>query len=168
MRDQIYEVTPQRQWSLLSYMLIIHGILIAAYIYYYGLLGNTGLLIAYGVFFMLDALPTIRCHLQYLAANRNATLIVRPQLRTLSYTRDEEHYDYSFDDIQQIIYVAGFGNGAWYSFSEYRYFVLIFKDGKQILISSLMISYNKKSLEGMFGITVKTKMRLIPTIRNVS
>src|SRR5260221_10909746 len=106
MRDQIYEVTPQRQMALLGSMLFIHAILISLYIHFYGFAGNTALLIGYLVFFMLDAFPTIVLHLQYLSANRNATLVVRDQQRTLSYTREGEHLDYSFDDIEKIIFVA--------------------------------------------------------------
>lgn len=166
MRDQTYEVTPRRQIALLSSMFFIHGILIFLYFHFYGFTGNTALLIAYLVFFMLDALPTIVLHLQYLSANRHAILVVREQQRTLSYTRDGEHLDYSFDDIEKILFVAGYGNGAWYSFSEYRYFVLVFKDGKAILITSLMIKYDKQILERTFGIQVKTKMRLIPLVRH--
>ena len=47
--------------------------------------------------------------------------------------------------------MAGVGNGQWYSFSEYRYFVLAFKDGKKILITCLMIKFTRQTLESMFG-----------------
>src|SRR6202035_5481088 len=70
MRDQIYEVTPQRQMALLSSMLFIHGILIYLYLHYYGFPGDITLLICYLGFFMFDGLPVIVLHLQYLSANR--------------------------------------------------------------------------------------------------
>jgi hypothetical protein len=83
----------------------------------------------------------------------------------LSYAQKGEHLNYSFDDIEQIIYVTGNGNGAWYSFSEYRYFVLVFKDGKKILISCLMFRYNKAIIEAMFGVQVKGKRGFYPWVR---
>jgi hypothetical protein len=149
----------------LSSMLFIHSILIFSYFYKYGFTRNTVLLIGYLIIFMFDAFPTILLHLQYLSVNRNAMLVVREQQRTLSYIQEENHLDYSFDSIEQIMYIAGYGNGAWYSFSEYRYFVLVFTDGNKILISSLMMKYDKKKLESIFGMQVKTDMRFYPFIR---
>ena len=150
MRDQVYEVTAKRQMELLRYMLIIHGIIIFGYLLHYGFTIQVFLLEAYVFLLLVDVLPTIILHLQYVRANRNAILIVRDQQRTLSYNRNSEQFDYSFDDIEQIFYVAGWGNDQWYSFSDYRYFVLSFKDGKKILISCLMIKFTKQSLARMF------------------
>ena len=126
MIDQIYRITAKRQLTLLSSMILIHAIVISIY-FYNGFEGNVILLLGYLVFFLFDAVPTVVLHLEYLTANLGTTLIVRDQHRTLSYTKKGEHLDYSFDDIEQVIYVAGYGNGAWYSFSEYRYFVLSLK-----------------------------------------
>jgi len=151
---------------MLSYMLCIHGIIITLYLYFWGFPGNTDLLICYLVFFFFDGCPTIVLHLQYLAANRHTTLVVRDQLQTLSVCQDGVTSDYSFHDIAQVIYFAGYGNGAWYSFSEYRFFVLAFKDGKKVVISSLMMKYDKKMLERMFGKQVETRMGLFPWIKS--
>jgi len=166
MQDQVYKVTSQRQMALLSSLLFIHTILVSLYLYYYGFAGNIVLLISYFVFFTFDGLPTIILHLQYLSANRYSTLVIHGQDRMLSYTRQDEHLNFSFDDIEKIIYVAGLGNGAWYSFSEYRYFVLVLRDERKILISSLMMKFDKKDLERIFGMPMKqSKLPLFPLIR---
>jgi hypothetical protein len=124
---------------------------------------------AYVFLFSFDVLPTIILHLQYFSVNRNAILVVRDQQRMLSYSRNGERFDYSFDDIDRIFYVAGWGNDQWYSFSDYRYFVLAFKDGRKILISCLMIKFTRQGLEGMFGIEVPIKRRPpFPFIRKLS
>ena len=159
MRDQVYEVTSKRQIELLRYMLIIHGIIIFAYLFHYGFTIQVFLLKAYVCLLFFDVLPTIILHLQYLRANRNAILVVRDQQRTLSYSRNGERFEYSFDDINQIFYVAGWGNDQWYSFSDYRYFVLAFKDGRKILITCLMIKFTRQSLESMFAIKIPIKRR---------
>ena len=168
MQDQTFEVTPKRQLTLLSSVILVQSILIYAYLHFFGLKGDLTFLWIYLGIFMFDALPTIILHLQYLSANRNAVLVVRQRQRTLSYTRKKEHLDYSFDDIAEVVYVAGYGGGAWYSFSEYRYFVLAFKDGKSILISCLMIKFDKMLLEEMFGIPVKAKIMGMPFVKNLN
>lgn len=167
MQDQTFEVTPKRQLTLLSSVILVHSVLIYAYLHFFGLKGDLTFLWIYLGIFMLDGLPTIILHLQYLSANRNTVLIFRKQQRTLSYTRKEKTFDYSFDDIAEALYVAGYGGGAWYSFSEYRYFVLAFKDGKSILISCLMIKFDKALLEGIFGIPVKSKIMGMPFVKNL-
>jgi hypothetical protein len=159
MRDQVYEVTFKRQMELLRYMLIIHGIIIFAYLLHYGFTFQAVLLEAYVFLLLFDVLPTIILHLQYLKANRNAIFVVREQQRTLSYSRNGEKFNYSFDDIEQIYYVAGWGNDQWYSFSDYRYFILTFKDGREILITCLMINFTRQSLERMFGKALTIKRR---------
>ena len=116
-------------------------------------------------FFSFDALPTIIMHIQYFCANRNAAIIVRHQERMFLYIKNGIRENYSFDEIEMIIYEVGFGNGAWYSFSDYRYFVLVMKNGKKILISSLMLRYNKDIVERMFGMKVATKARIFPFVK---
>jgi hypothetical protein len=167
MADQTYEVTLQRHLSLLSTVLIYHTVsLTAIFTHFGGLTTQLGIFVIYGFFFLWDALPTIICHWQYTLANRGARLIVRRHDRTLSYITKREKLDFSFDDIERIDYVMGYGNGAFYSSSQYRFYVLVFKDGKKILITSLLMSYEKKvEIEYLYGLQVKSIGRAFPWIK---
>ena len=164
MKDQRLEVTAERQWAMLSYMICIHGIILGAYYYFYRFSLYIGQLIAYLIFFLLDACPTLFLHFQYLAANRGTVLLIRPEQRTVSYTRGADHFERSFDELDSILYVTGFGNGAWYSFSEYRYCKLLFKDGRSVVITCLMVKDIKYVMERAFGMQVTNKTRGIPYI----
>jgi hypothetical protein len=165
MLDQVYAITPQRKWASLRYMFFVHAATIGAYGYFFGFRGNALLVGIYLVFFLFDALPTIVLYFQYLAVNRNTQLVIKHQSPSLTWSENGVKRDYSFDEIARVIYVAGYGGGAWYSFSEYRYFVLVFKDGEKALITSLMIDFDKSGLEMLFKRQVTTRIGFFPWVR---
>ena len=71
---------------------------------------------------------------------------------------------YHFEDIERVEHVASYGGGSWYSFSEYRYFRIKFKDQKEIVITSLMMKDIKHIMEPLLGVSAHKKLKLVAFI----
>lgn len=145
-------------------MLIIYAILFSVYINLLHFTFRPPYIYIISIFFLFDILPTIIVHVQYLKANWEAVLIINREHQTLTYTGPQGSLSYHFSDIAGLERVVSYGDGAWYSFSEYRYYRIIFLDGKQIVITSLMIPDIQFTLERNFGMVGKRKAKAVAFI----
>ena len=159
-----FRITIKQQILMLLPLILKNGILFGVLIYFFGAEPKI-IIIIFLIFFLLDILPTIILHIQYLFKNRKATLIVDKEKRKLTYINRSENLEYSFDEILFIQHFASYGGGTGvYSFGEYKYFMIKFKNDKQIIITCLMINNIKKRLELLLNIIPEKKLRVIPFI----
>ncbi|MBS1663675.1 MAG: hypothetical protein JST68_21710 [Bacteroidetes bacterium] len=118
------------------------------------------------IFFMIiDIVPTLIAHVQYCLANWGSALIIDKQARMIRYISKAGDLSYHFGDIERLEHTASYGGGSWwYSFSEYRYFRIKFKDQKEIIVTSLMMKDIKFVLEPLLGISAHKKLKLVAFI----
>jgi hypothetical protein len=165
MHEVTFKITFAGHLRQLTWMLSIYGILLTIYFCCYGWRFPGPYPYIFLVIFLLDILPTLVVHVQYWLANRNSVLTISKELHQLTYSDKFQMLSYSLDDIIKLLHVASFGGGSWYSFSEYRYFRITFSDGKEIVITSLMVKDVKYVLEMLLGYKADKKLRAVAFIR---
>ncbi len=125
-------------------------------------LTNIAFIITGILLFTIDTLPTIAVHLQYWKINHDALLEIDTQVCTITYTSPNQNSKYSFQDISTLHYYYSYvKNSGWHSFGVYRYYKIIFRDGKEIIITCLMMSNIDKILEDLLGIKAGKHGQLI-------
>lgn len=161
----VCRITWKRQISLLSSMLIKIGILSCVYIYFFGFsIPNFIYVYLFLFLFLFDFLPTILLHTQYLIRSSNYIIIIDRKNRTIEY-KSKINAKRNFDDILLLEYVASYGGGTgWYSFGEYRYYKIIFKDKSSLIINCLMLKDIKHNVEPLFGKKANARLKILPFI----
>jgi len=164
MDDLTFKVTIGRQISQLSYMLIVYGLLAITYLYFMGFKMPHVFGYVFGGIFLFDMCPTLIAHFQYLNANSNALLAIDKEHRKIEYFSGKESFTYHIDEIEALQLISSYGGGAWYSFSEYRYCKIIFRDKRQVIITCLMMADIKDTLPMLFGIPAQRKYKIVAFI----
>ncbi|RYE58059.1 MAG: hypothetical protein EOP48_04425 [Sphingobacteriales bacterium] len=165
--NNIYQITWRRQLSLLSPCLIKTALFVIAYIYFLGLrISHPAYIVLLSVYFILDVLPTLILHVQYLKDGRNKVMFINKDQETIIVQMGSIERRYRFMDIDQVEYHASFGGGSgWYSFGEYRFYKITFNDGYSINISCLMMKSIKYTFEPLLGIRAEPQLRILPVMR---
>ena len=163
---QTFTVTLRQQCILLSLLVIKNSILAGAYIYYFGWDVPTRLLYyVFAFLFLIDILPTIVVHIQYLVKNWRSVLTIDTEKKILRYERSGTSLERSFDQINSMHYYGSYGRGSGvYSFESYRYVRIVLNDGSQIIITCLMVNNVEKRLEGLTGIKMEKHLRVLALI----
>ncbi|HVM89925.1 MAG TPA: hypothetical protein VMT76_17185 [Puia sp.] len=101
--------------------------------------------------FFIDTLPALILHFQYLSKNASSSLIFRREKNQIEYKKKDYTLNYSFEEIQQITNVSSslktYFSGK-YSFANYFYYKLKFKDGVELVITCLLAD----DLDGLFSL----------------
>ncbi|MDE3235261.1 MAG: hypothetical protein KGO81_04840 [Bacteroidota bacterium] len=146
----IYKVTIRNQLTSLLPTMFFNVILLFIFIYLeFNLIAIFFTLL---FFILIDTLPTILVHLNYLKHNGNLVLKINPKKKSLIYITTHDSFEYKFDDILLIEYIRSstFHSGK-FSFGQYRYCRFLFKDKKRLVITSLMIKNIDQIFEDLFG-----------------
>ncbi len=167
--DNVYRITSKQQLLLLTPAFVIYSFLGALYLFFLGFSLPTPIyLYAFLVLFVIDLLPAIILHIQYLAKNSKAELIIDKQTRIISYRSPSKSFIYSFDDVVALQCVASYGGGkntGYYSFGDYRFCKLNFNDDVEVVITCLMVNSIQTTLESLLGITAKKKLTIFAFIK---
>lgn len=144
-----YKVTIKQQMIILARLFILDIALIIACIYFLKIsLTSITFIIGFSFFLLTDTIPTIILHTQYWLKNHKATFTINTEMKELTYATPGNQLRYSFSDIDRLQYNWNFGKGSgWYSFGEYRYYKIIFKDKTEVVITCLMINDIENTLE---------------------
>lgn len=119
-------------------------------------------IIVYSIYFLLDLLPTIIVHTQYWIRNHKAFLKINTETKELFYEKNFSHVNYSFADINLLKYYRNLGKGSgWNSFSQYRYYKIVFNDKKEIVITCLMINSIENTLEMLLRIQAEKHSKFL-------
>src|ERR1700722_16265185 len=111
MKEFTFEITFQRQLASLSWMIIIWGILLSIYMFFFGFVLQPTFGYIFLFFFLVDVVPTILVHVQYLKENWRAALDINKELKTLSYKSPKISLEYHFGDIVSLLQVSSYGGG---------------------------------------------------------
>src|SRR5688500_16226859 len=110
--DYIFKSSLKQQLILLTPALIKYGVVIGAYLFFFGFHMQTPIyLYAFLFFFLIDLLPTIILHVQYLKENSKAVLLVNRQTQKIVYKKSHKTVTYAFHDIIDFQYIASYGGG---------------------------------------------------------
>ena len=163
--DNVYRITLKQQLLLLTPALIKYGLFGGIYLFFFGFSLPTPIyLYAFLVLFVIDLLPAIILHVQYLVKNWTVILTIDTKSKTVFYQSKETSFTQNFDDIFLAEYVMSYGfkgSAGFYSFAEYRYQKIYFKDGTSIIITCLMINDIKNTLEMLLRLKAKEKFKII-------
>jgi hypothetical protein len=100
-----------------------------------------------------------------LLENRSVVLAIDKEARELAYSSPLRVLKYSFDDIHTVQHFASYGGGTGvYSFGEYRYFKIIFKDKVEVIVTCLMINNIKNTLANLLEVEVAKRLRVVAFI----
>jgi hypothetical protein len=165
MSEYTFKVTVKNQIAQLSWLITVYLAVGAIFFHFFGSSLKGPIPYIYLSLFLLDILPTLLVHIQYYQANKGAVLDIDRALHRISYVTAKEVIAYNFDDIESFVRMDSWGAGAWYSFAEYRYYKIVFKDKKEIIVTSLMIKNIKYVLEPLLNISADKKRRPIAFIK---
>ena len=121
-------------------------------------------------FFLLNVLPVLLLHFQYLSKNWKATLEIDTRKQLIRYTNHDETKIVSFHNISELKYFATHGHistkgsSLFYTFDPYRYYSIKSNDGTTIIVTCLMINDLENSLEPLIGIKAERKFRMVPLV----
>jgi len=117
---------------------------------------------------LLFSLPAIYLHITYLIDNHGKVLTVDVKAERFTITSRGEDFNYKFEDIES----AELNLGSYYKnqfdsrarwpapWTNYGYLKLKLKDGREFMLTSLMVDLNKLSLP-----VTATKFRLHPSLK---
>jgi hypothetical protein len=158
-----FRITLKQQLILLTHTFFTNASLIFASLYFLKVsLTSVAFISVFTFFFLIDTLPTIILHVQYWLENRDAVLILDTELKELVYETYTKKLRYLFTDIASLQYYRNLGKGSgWHSFGQYRYYKIVFNDGKEIFITCLMINNIENTLETLLRIKAEKHSKLL-------
>jgi hypothetical protein len=165
MGDLTFKVTIKNQLAQLSGLISVYLAIGVMFYLFFGLSLRPPIAYIFMAMFLFDILPTLLVHIQYYKANMGVVLDIDKQLRRIGYITTNGVFSYRFDEIEFFVRCDSRLSGGWNSFSGYRYYKIIFRDKREIYITSLMIRRIKYVLEPLLGRKPDVKGRLIAFIK---
>ncbi len=147
-------------------MLLRYSFLIGVYVHYLGWNFNTAPFLGGLAFtFVLDFGPALALNIEYSIKTWGLVIEIDEELKTISYTWHNKKRVFSFDDISALEYYTSFGRGTGvYSFENYRYYKITFKDQTQIPITSLMMNKIQERVEPLLGMKAEKNPTFLPFV----
>jgi hypothetical protein len=171
MTKSIYDfrVTLKQQLLvLLPFLLINTGVLLAWY-YYFDIDWSTGTTIFLSILFLLNILPVLILHLQYLVKGSHSVVIDSIN-KTVEFKKQSSTGKYSFEQIISVDYYATHGHiskkgsSLWYTFDPYRFYKITFNDNQVAYVTCLNIRNIENTLEPLLGIQAEWNFRALPLL----
>lgn len=166
--NYIYKITLIQQILLLKQLIITNGILIALYLFYFGVSLPTYLFLFVFAFQLIkDIIPTLIVHFQYLYKNWGAVFIIDTQNQTVSYKSPVLDIKKRISEITKLQRFSSYGSGSgWYSFGYYRYYKITFNDGNKVIITCLMMNKMEKTFNDLINIELEKEVIWLGLISN--
>ena len=114
---------------------------------------------------IIDILPTIIIHCQYLLKNKGDLITIDSERKFISLISNDVNREYPFYDILSIeCFLSFLRPTGWHSFGEYRYYKIIFKDNNQFIITCMLVPNIEDNLATHLPLEVKKHDRLLALI----
>jgi hypothetical protein len=157
-----YEIGLLQQLKLLSPMFFKNlAVIILVLIFSY----LDALFIVFIIMLVIDIIPTLIVHIQYLLKNKGRTLTIDINKRTISFNNPGNKNQQYFDDIISLERYASFVRPTgWHSFGEYRYYKIIFNDKTEFIITCVLVPDIENNLATFLPLEAKKHDRLIALI----
>jgi hypothetical protein len=115
---------------------------------------------------VLDLIPAIIVHVQYLYSNWNTFLKIDRTNKTLNLTNGKSTLLKTFEEVDHLTLYSSYGrNTGWYSFGQYRFCKIILKDGAEITVTCLM-NKNLEDLEEYLNILFEKKYSIVAFLKS--
>ena len=160
MNPKIFKVTFRQQVLMLFYLILVNSILVSLCIYKFGWRLAIYWIIA--IELVIDIIPTLIVHFQYLYQNSGLTLTVDFDNKYHEFDKKGAISKYSFLDISRLIRTSSYGRGTgWYSFAEYRYYKIIFNNNDKFIVTCLLVNNIEKNLIVKLGHEEEKKLKVV-------
>jgi len=148
---------------MLSHLLVTSAVIIGLCLARYG--WSTGTMAAIVFVSVVGIVPTVVVHVQYLLKNHGLNLKVNTDEKFLVFEHQGQEAKYSFSEISELIRTSSYGRGSWwYSFGEYRYYKLVFKNNTEYIITCLLVPQIEKDLVAKFGVEEEKDLKVVAFI----
>jgi hypothetical protein len=108
-----YSVNFKRQLELLWPSLVINSLTVLAYVFIIGLSAPMYIAVPFFLFFFLvNLLPVIILHTQYLIENKQSFLIINKQEKKIIYESNRQKCEVKFFDVTSLSYYCSYGRGS--------------------------------------------------------
>jgi|GEM_PF-812051 len=166
-----FKITIMQQLKMLAHMILIYPVIFVGIYFsvddFSNFLISRTLFVITPVFFIIDILPTLILHIQYLIANHHAILEIDTSQKILIYYSPKKNVTYPFQEIKSLIYFNNYGsNTGFYSFAEYKFFRIIFNDGNFINVTCLMMKNIKNELPQLLNIQSERNTQFLALINS--
>lgn len=112
--------------------------------------------------FVIDTLPALLVHFQYLIHEVDVDISVNEQTSMLVYRKKKETKEWSLDTITKLESYYSYGAGTgWYSMAEYEFYRITFSDNQEIIVTNIRSPNFEKVIKSHTSLTPEKKMRLI-------
>lgn len=160
-----HKITFTRQLTLLWPCIFINVLTVAIYVFVIGLSAPAFITIGYfGFFFVVNFLPVLILHFQYLRENKTSILLLNKLERKLIYQQRDIIVEADFSEIVCLHYYGSYGKNQWYTFGHYEFCKILLSNGKEIIITSLMVKEVKRYLEDAFSIKAENHLKFLALI----
>ena len=163
MNQNSYKITLRQQIILLLPLIILNTIILIFSFYKFGWTIATYAVLAF--IFITSILPTAIVHIQYLVKNSSLILTLDNDSKVFFVNSKGKVSRHSFSDISKLIKVSSFGQGTgWYTFSEYRFYRIIFKDNTELILTCLLINQIEKNFGAKINCNEEKKSKVLALI----
>jgi len=163
-----YAIRPsiKQQFLLLWPMLLRYIFLIGVYVYYMGWNFNSMVFwVPFLIAFVMDFWPAIALNIEYSIKTWGLNIEIDEDLKQISYKWHNTKRTFSFNDIASLEYYTSFGRGTgWYSFENYRYYRIVFRDQTELPITCLMMNKIQEKVEPLLGIKAEKNHTFFPFV----
>ncbi|WP_066627724.1 hypothetical protein [Labilibacter marinus] len=132
---------------------IFIGVVISA-IYYFINDGDTKVIYIFGVAYILALIPVLLIHVNYNKIDKNKQISVNINLHSIEIHENGKRTKIEVKDILSIILTTGLERSASSLWSNYYFYQIDLKNGKTILITSLLLKQKE------FPFVVDTKQNI--------
>ena len=162
MKSLTYKITIVQQLLFLLPFIAINSIFVFFLLYKFGWTAATW--VAIGFLCIVSIIPTLVLYIQYLIKNIGLTVNLNIDERTICFIQKGNKSKYFFNEISELIRTSSYGRGSWYSFGNYRFYKIIFKDHSEFIITSLLIKNIEEDLANKLNCQEEKKLKVLALI----
>jgi hypothetical protein len=170
--SKIYlKVNLKQQLLVLFPFFLINALIIIGYILMLGFKPIEGAMLVFSIIlFIINVLTVVLLHVQYLYFNYSMNIEINISSKELKICNKHRQHIYPFSNIQSLDYYATSGHSSkkgynnFYTFDNYRFYKVKFKDGHTVFITCLTMYYIEKNLEPLLGVEANWHFRALPFI----
>ncbi|MBX9784339.1 MAG: hypothetical protein K2X48_13700 [Chitinophagaceae bacterium] len=148
---------------MLSHLIITDAILFVLYIWYFRFTIPTAYF--YWLFlllFLTQILPTVWVHYNHYLLNKNSVFILDVANNSFQFDEPDIKIKANFNEIECVKFVGSYGGGTGvYSFGEYCFCAIKMKDGRNFIVTSLLVPSLKSKFKNKLGIPFEESFKIL-------
>lgn len=146
-------------------MFRISFLYIGIYVYYFYIkneIQDRSFIFIFGFIFIIDTLPAIILHIQYLVNEIGVKIAISQENKILLYTKSGTTTLLKFEDIIKFESFKCYAGGAgWNSWAEYEFYRITFSESKKIVITNFRVPNIENIIKNINDIKIEEKFRVL-------